>query len=39
VAFKLVHTVLAVVSIGFAVAIWRVASRNRSRHREHVGAR
>jgi hypothetical protein len=27
-AFKIVHTVLAVVSIGFAVAIWRVARRN-----------
>ena len=27
-AFKIVHTVLAVVSVSFAVAIWRVARRN-----------
>ena len=27
-AFKAVHTVLAVVSVAFAVAIWRVARRN-----------
>jgi hypothetical protein len=41
VAFKLVHTVLAVVSIAFAVAIWRVATRNRGRNRDRdrVGAR
>lgn len=26
-AFKAVHTVLAVVSVAFAVAIWRVATR------------
>jgi hypothetical protein len=28
-AFKAVHMVLAVVSVAFAVAIWRVASRAR----------
>ena len=28
-AFKAVHTVLAVVSVAFAAAIWRVANRNR----------
>ena len=39
VPFKLVHTVLAVVSIAFAVAIWRVANRNRQRNRDRVGAR
>jgi hypothetical protein len=27
--FKAVHTVLAVVSVAFAVAIWRVAGRGR----------
>lgn len=31
IGFKVVHTLLAVVSIAFAVAIWRVASRNRRR--------
>ena len=31
VGFKLVHTVLAVVSIGFAVACWIVVSRVRRR--------
>ena len=35
-AFKAVHTVLAVVSVAFAVAIWRVASRNRRRQRETI---
>ena len=34
--FKAVHTVLAVVSVAFAVAIWRVAARNRSRRRETI---
>ena len=29
--FKAVHTVLAVVSVAFAVAIWRVAKRNLDR--------
>jgi hypothetical protein len=31
VGFKVVHTVLALVSVAFAVAIWRVAGRNRRR--------
>jgi len=34
--FKIVHTVLAVVSVAFAVAIWVVASRNRKRAGERV---
>jgi len=29
VGFKAVHTVLAVVSVAFAVAAWRIVSRNR----------
>lgn len=29
--FKTVHTVLAVVSVAFAVAIWRIAGRGRGR--------
>jgi hypothetical protein len=32
-SFKAVHTVLAVVSIGFAVVAWRIVSRNRRRSR------
>lgn len=28
-SFKVVHVVLALVSVGFAAAIWRVASRGR----------
>jgi len=32
--FKAVHTVLAIVSVAFAVAIWAVASRNRRRERD-----
>jgi hypothetical protein len=32
-AFKIVHAVLALVSIAFAVAIWGVASRGRDRSR------
>ena len=28
--FKAVHTVLAVISIGLGVAVWRVASRNKT---------
>lgn len=32
--FKAVHTVLAVVSLASAAAIWAVASRNRRRDRE-----
>jgi hypothetical protein len=31
--FKAVHTLLAVVSVGFAVAAWRIVSRNRRRTR------
>jgi hypothetical protein len=31
--FKAVHTVLALVSVGFAVVAWRVVSRIRSRER------
>ena len=34
--FKVVHLTLAVVSIGFAVAIWRVATRSR-REAERAG--
>lgn len=29
--FKAVHTVLAIVSVAFAVAIWRIAGRGRRR--------
>lgn len=32
-SFKAVHTVLAVVSVGFAVLAWRIVSRNRRRAR------
>jgi hypothetical protein len=32
-SFKAVHTLLAVVSIGFAVVAWRIVSRNRRRSR------
>jgi membrane protein implicated in regulation of membrane protease activity len=35
-SFKVVHTVLAVVSVVFAVAIWRVASRSSRRSRDRV---
>jgi len=34
--FKAVHTVLAVISVAFALAIWAVASRNRKRARDRV---
>ena len=34
--FKAVHTVLAIVSVAFAVAVWGVASRNRRRARGRV---
>ena len=34
--FKAVHTVLAVVSVAFAAAIWAVASRNRNRAGDRV---
>ena len=33
-AFKTVHTVLAVVSVAFAVAVWRIVSRVRARRAE-----
>lgn len=36
--FKAVHTVLAIVSVAFAVAVWAVASRNRKRARGRVEA-
>jgi hypothetical protein len=32
-SFKAVHTVLAVISVGFAVFAWRIVSRNRRRSR------
>jgi hypothetical protein len=35
-SFKVVHTVLAVVSVVFAVAIWRIAARNSRRSRDRV---
>ena len=35
-AFKVVHVALAVVSVVFAVAIWRVATRNRRGARDRV---
>ncbi len=35
--FKVVHTVLAVVSIAFAAAIWSVATRSRRRADDRVG--
>jgi hypothetical protein len=34
VGFKAVHTVLAVVSIVFAIAVWRIVSRARARRAE-----
>jgi hypothetical protein len=37
--FKVVHVTLAVVSLGFAAAIWMIAARNRKRTDDHVGAR
>lgn len=36
--FKVVHLTLAVVSVGFAVAIWGVASRGTRRARERARA-
>ena len=33
-SFKAVHTVLAVISVGFAVVAWRIVSRNRRRTRD-----
>ncbi|HEX2043769.1 MAG TPA: hypothetical protein VHF24_14145 [Acidimicrobiales bacterium] len=35
--FKVVHSVLAVVSLAFAAAIWSVASRSRRRVDDRVG--
>ncbi len=35
--FKAVHLTLAVVSVGFAVAIWRIASRSVRREHERAG--
>jgi hypothetical protein len=37
VGFKVVHTVLAVVSLGFGAAIWAVASRSRQRSHDRAG--
>jgi hypothetical protein len=37
--FKAVHTVLAVVSLGFAAAIWAVAAHRGPRPGERTGAR
>ena len=34
--FKAVHVALAVVSVAFAVAIWRVASKSRRNARDRV---
>ncbi len=34
--FKAIHVALAVVSVAFAVAIWRVASRSRRSVRDRV---
>ena len=35
--FKVVHTVMAVVSIAFAAGIWSVATRSRRRADDRVG--
>ena len=35
--FKVVHLTLAVVSVAFAVAIWRVATRSRREAAERAG--
>lgn len=35
-AFKVVHVALAVVSVAFAVAIWRVATRSSRRSRDRA---
>ena len=39
VGFKVVHTVLAVVSLVFAAGIWSVASRSRQRAADRAGTR
>lgn len=33
--FIVVHVMLAIISIGFAVVIWQVATRNRREAKEH----
>lgn len=38
VAFKGVHMVLAVVSVAFAVAAWKIVTRNRTRARVDIGS-
>ncbi len=37
VGFKVVHTVLAVVSLAFAAGVWMVASRSRQRASDRAG--
>jgi Na+/melibiose symporter-like transporter len=37
--FKAVHVTIAVISVALAVAIWRVASRNRRRARDEAATR
>ena len=37
-AFKAVHMVLAVVSVAFAVAAWKIVTRNRTRDRVDIGS-
>jgi hypothetical protein len=37
--FKVVHSVLAVVSLAFAAVIWSVATRSRRRADDRVGTR
>jgi hypothetical protein len=37
VGFKVVHLTLAVVSVAFAVAIWRIATRSSRRSGERAG--
>ncbi|HYX44357.1 MAG TPA: hypothetical protein VE760_04885 [Acidimicrobiales bacterium] len=39
VGFKVVHTVLAIVSLAFAAGIWTVASRSRQRAPDRAGTR
>jgi len=36
--FKLVHTVLAIISVTFAVAAWRVVTAVRAKRREVAGS-
>jgi len=37
--FKVVHITLAVVSLGFAAAIWMIAARNRKQSADRIGTR